>query len=1025
MKLLLKLILSMVFIISTIYASEDVPTQEEVAKLYVATFNRAPDSAGLLWWTNSSNLKLSEIAQSFFDQPETQTLYPVAIANRDFINSVYQNLFNRAPDTAGWDYWENELNSGAFSKNRFIEAVINGAQNTATSDDATILNNKNSVGIYFAQAGLDDTTEARDIMNGVTAEATTVNTAFTSITNNINNTMNNLSLETCSEDYQTIINGKCVLKTCETDAYGCPVCESGTELKYFNNGFGYCADADVVIEETSLPSGDYGDNISASTTISTSTTALGSIGIAEDSDYFKIIIPSSGTLTIETTGSTDTYGYLYDSSGAVLSTDDDSGASFNFQIIKTLTAGTYYINVKGVYATTTGSYSLVSSFESSSGPNTGSPDLSAFINGLDVSILDSSGNTLASQTLALAGTPNVRSIAPSTSSSREYYVKVRASDPSAIGKYSINISGHESSSFTIVSAPVYSAPNIQSASFDSSSNTTCTEEYLGSSTSSTSTTSSKLLDIQSLNLNCSDVSSYTNMQSYDDSYYFCANACTSAQFDQVDAWQSSCSVFESYKRFNDPGFTSYCTACDGNVVSGSSNSSEDAIDISVDPGDCISNAESIPLNFWSSSTYRERNNINSTIDRPGDEDFYKISVGSAVDSIYVEVNEDDSVTLEDHGNNLSEATLIGINSVTPGYINSVNDVDYFKVVVERAGELTLSTTGNIDFRGYVSATETKEDYLGNNQQLFGYGSSVRDEININLVTKLAPGTYYFTLLTDYSPSYAELTSNQPVNQRTTNQASGNYTLTSSFREIADDHGDTPANATLIGLNATSAGTIDTTEDIDYFKIVLENRGELALTLNRTSTDTPQLKIYLYDKDGYLLEQFERFDNSNIYDIALRKTPYEKGEYYIKVDSYGQAGGTYELLPEFAPNNQDYNRVIPLNYTVSASIVNGDGRDDDYYVFIIPVPGTLTIKGIGTLKVKTRYAFLNTSLANYLEHNLLSVTNNYSGTQGENTVEMNNVEITTHTNGALFMLNIFGDSVNDIGDYSFESSFIPD
>jgi len=156
------------------------PTKEEVAKLYVATFNRAPDSAGLLWWTNSSNLTLSQIAQSFFDQPETKALYPEGTSNRDFIESVYQNLFNRAPDLAGWDYWENELNIGSFSKNRFIEAVINGAQGS----DIVILTNKTDVGIAFADAGMNNEDDAKSIMKNITSDSSTVTDAKSHITNN-------------------------------------------------------------------------------------------------------------------------------------------------------------------------------------------------------------------------------------------------------------------------------------------------------------------------------------------------------------------------------------------------------------------------------------------------------------------------------------------------------------------------------------------------------------------------------------------------------------------------------------------------------------------------------------------------------------------------------------------------------------------------------------------------------------------------------------------------------------------------
>ena len=173
-------LLTMILLLSlTINASEEVPTKEEVAKLYVATFNRAPDSAGLTWWTNSSGLPLSGIAQSFFDQDETKALYPDGTSNADFITSVYRNLFNRVSDTDGLNYWEEELNRGAFSKNSFIQAVINGAKNTETSNDADILSNKTTVGLSFSEAGKTNVNDAKSIMTSVTADNASVTSAIT------------------------------------------------------------------------------------------------------------------------------------------------------------------------------------------------------------------------------------------------------------------------------------------------------------------------------------------------------------------------------------------------------------------------------------------------------------------------------------------------------------------------------------------------------------------------------------------------------------------------------------------------------------------------------------------------------------------------------------------------------------------------------------------------------------------------------------------------------------------------------
>jgi len=112
-------------------------TLSEVAKLYVATFNRAPDAAGMNYWVNTG-MSIEQIAQSFFDQSETQTLYPTGTSSSSFVTSVYDNLFNRTPDTEGLNYWVQQLDSNAVSKQNFILAVVNGALNS----DATILDNK-------------------------------------------------------------------------------------------------------------------------------------------------------------------------------------------------------------------------------------------------------------------------------------------------------------------------------------------------------------------------------------------------------------------------------------------------------------------------------------------------------------------------------------------------------------------------------------------------------------------------------------------------------------------------------------------------------------------------------------------------------------------------------------------------------------------------------------------------------------------------------------------------------------------
>ncbi len=111
--------------------------EKEITELYIATLGRNPDKMGLDYWVNS-NLTITQIAKSFFDQPEAKKLYPQGYNTKDFIKAVYNNLFNRTPDKNGLKYWYNELENGHISKNMFILSVIRGA----SKDDINILDNK-------------------------------------------------------------------------------------------------------------------------------------------------------------------------------------------------------------------------------------------------------------------------------------------------------------------------------------------------------------------------------------------------------------------------------------------------------------------------------------------------------------------------------------------------------------------------------------------------------------------------------------------------------------------------------------------------------------------------------------------------------------------------------------------------------------------------------------------------------------------------------------------------------------------
>jgi hypothetical protein len=85
---------------------------------------------------------------------------------------------------------------------------------------------------------------------------------------------------------------------------------------------------------------DHGNSISAATAVNANSSIAGTINYGGDYDYFRVSVPSSGTLTVYTTGSMDSFGYLKNSSGTDLASNDDSG-SVNFRISQSVAAGTY------------------------------------------------------------------------------------------------------------------------------------------------------------------------------------------------------------------------------------------------------------------------------------------------------------------------------------------------------------------------------------------------------------------------------------------------------------------------------------------------------------------------------------------------------------------------------------------------------------------------------------------------------------------------------------------------------------
>ena len=127
-----------------------------VLELYTAYFNRAADTAGVDYWVNemvSKNWTMLDVAASFADQDEFSDVYG-GLNNSQIVTTVYNNVLGRSPDQSGEDYWVGQLESGAISVENLITAVINAATEVVNGEpvnavDKDMVDNKTAASEYL------------------------------------------------------------------------------------------------------------------------------------------------------------------------------------------------------------------------------------------------------------------------------------------------------------------------------------------------------------------------------------------------------------------------------------------------------------------------------------------------------------------------------------------------------------------------------------------------------------------------------------------------------------------------------------------------------------------------------------------------------------------------------------------------------------------------------------------------------------------------------------------------------------
>ena len=258
----------------------------------------------------------------------------------------------------------------------------------------------------------------------------------------------------------------------------------------------------------------------------------------------------------------------------------------------------------------------------------------------------------------------------------------------------------------------------------------------------------------------------------------------------------------------------------------------------------------------------------------GDEDHFLISTRLNQGTYYIEVTgvdhdgtgdyvlhvDIDDVDVDDHGDTIETATTLTLDTSVSGTIDPADDADYFSLRIDTATDVNIFTTGDdLDTIGNL-LRRTNTPIQSDDQS--GTGD------NFLISVRLEQGTYYIRVGSFNSNS------------------TGNYTL----YVLTDDHSPTTETATIVSLDTSEPGRIDSAGEIDYFSLEIREMDAPA-DVNIFTTGNLNTVGRLINSVG---TQVDFDDQSGEGDNFLIRRLLEQGTYYIEVSSSGTKTGGYEL-----------------------------------------------------------------------------------------------------------------------------------
>ncbi len=212
--------------------------------------------------------------------------------------------------------------------------------------------------------------------------------------------------------------------------------------------------------------------------------------------------------------------------------------------------------------------------------------------------------------------------------------------------------------------------------------------------------------------------------------------------------------------------------------------------------------------------------------------------------------------IDDHGDDRDHATTISLGGSATGTIDPATDEDFFTFALTGSTSVKVSTSGSLDTVGQL------QDSVGEVLQTDDDIDYRANELNFEIIARLAPGTYYVKV--------RSFRADPPA-------LTGDYTLTVS--ELPDQ-GETKATAGTLTLDGSIDARILPGNDVDMFELVLSSATDVEIY---TTGELDTIGKLIHPNNDITENDDRTFDASGR-NFLIRES-LAAGTYYVSVESF--------------------------------------------------------------------------------------------------------------------------------------------